>query len=363
MKPMSSSPVVLHCLLLGAILVFVLGACTSGTEEANTTSNQPTQSSVADSIPSETPVPEEITQLTPAPTEKRQEPTPTPEPSPTPTRLPADPWGRMIYSLPELAGPITASNLGIEQLARWGMGDPYSMAFSPDGELIGIETTTGKYIYNAYSTALIPFEEALWKRIFPAGSMLLTHGQGVMLLYKDGGVILKDERISPYALSPGQRWVAGFEEEQGTLRVFDTQNGQEVSELDMQIKKECLGENWEGKMSPSVSYLGIMESGKSLAISCGDNSELALFSINGEKILIFDLDAAGLESSPGHLQFSPDASLLAGFTSDESKVHIWNTNDGSFMTTLGGDNYPHNLKDIWFSPDNSKILAGFSTGR
>jgi WD40 repeat protein len=264
----------------------------------------------------------------------------------------------MAYSLPELVGPITASSLGVEPLAAWGMGYPYSMSFSSDMEFMGIETTSGKSIYNTYSGAPVPFDENLWNKIFPYGSLFINNTLGGLSLTKDGEIILKVDGISSYSLSPGQQYLAGFDPEKGTLTVYDTQNGQAVDVLDLQNQEECLSENWEGKMSPSVNYLGITDSGKSLAIACGDLSKLTIYDIDGTKRLTFDLGAAGLEFSPGSLRFSPDGTYLAGFNLDHSKTYTWKTSDGSFIGSLGGDQYPRGLKDIWFSPDNSKMLAG-----
>ena len=358
-----------RCILLGILTVLVLGACSPGAEGANKTISPPTESLVTESLPSETPAPAEITPPTITPTEALPEPTPTQVPSPTPTRLPEDPWGRMTYNLPELAGAIKATNLGVEALAQWGKGHTKSMAFSPDGSLVGIETFVGQYIYNAHSMAPIPYDENLWKEIYPNGSMYVTYRGMNWLLFKDSELILQVLSESPYAsaLSPGQGFAAGFDEAEGIATLYNTEDGQTTDTINLEELEMCLEENPLGKLMPTVKSLAVMESGQSLAVSCLSTDELTLFNVDGKKILTFDLEAAGLTNSLYELQFSPDGSYLAGISYDANDVNtvfVWNTDDGSLVLALGRkdiDIYP--ITDISFSPDNGKLLISRGNGQ
>jgi hypothetical protein len=97
--------------------------------------------------------------------------TPTPEtprathtsaPPPTATHIPPPPTPK----LPVLAGtpvplpeePISPDNVDrLAELAIWGRGEVREVAYSPDGAILAIGTTTGIWLHDAETLALLHF--------------------------------------------------------------------------------------------------------------------------------------------------------------------------------------------------------------
>ncbi len=110
-------------------LVLFAAGCGSNPASGPVASATPTASSTFTSTPSITPTLATTSTFTPSPTLRWPLSDETP--------------------IPLIFAPITANNADkLEQIAAWGLGQPWDIVYSPDGKSLAVATTTGVHIFD-----------------------------------------------------------------------------------------------------------------------------------------------------------------------------------------------------------------------
>lgn len=147
----------LVCLIILTILMF--NSCSvAKTPHPNTiTPTLPLETSTLDASPTDV----KVTQ-TPKPTDSVSTNTPiralTATPTPIQTLLPPAPLSSENTQIPEFHDVLSPDNVDrIVPLAQWGKGNNQDVAYSPNGELLGLASSLGVYIYDSKSLKAITF--------------------------------------------------------------------------------------------------------------------------------------------------------------------------------------------------------------
>lgn len=200
---------------------------------------------------------------------------------------------------------ITSENAGqVQELTRLGTGRIEEIAYSPDGIMLAVASSTGIYMYNPTTLQLI--------RYIDTGSWITS------IAFSNDGMTLASGSID------------------GSIQLW-------------QISDNALLETVRGNGEEITSL-----------VFSPDGQTLASGSLDGTIRLISMRAAAAFDILDGHtgavlsLAISPDGQILASGSGGNS-IHLWDMNDGSLITTLEAHN--DLVQSLVFAPDGSALAS------
>ncbi len=295
--------------------------------------------------------------------------------------------------VPEYAPAISAENADqVAQLACWGKGTVYEVAYSLDGRLLALASSLGVYLYEAETQAQVRFIKTGVRvssvAFSPDGATLAsgTHDNTVQLWRVDDGALLRTLRgrmglvwsvafspdgatlasgawsgmllwrvaygtvrhtlkghtapVRSVAFSPGGTTLASGSDDH-TVRLWRVSNG-------------ALRRTLKGRMR-HVTSVAFSPSGATLASGSGDRA-VQLWRVS---------DGALLHTFKGHtgavrsVAFSPDKTILAS-GADDNTVRLWRVSDGALLHTLKA--HTALVNSVAFSPDGATLASGSRDG-
>jgi WD40 repeat protein len=290
---------------------------------------------------------------TPSSASTPSSPTSAPIPTWTPTPVPIP-----LPQLPVLAGtpvpipeaPITPENASdVTELAMWGKGEALDVTYSPDGRLLALGSTVGIWLYDTETLNLARFIRTMSK----VDSVAFTPDSATVF-----------GRVSDISIG---WWNVATGELLGRLEVgagevaFSLDNATLVAvaqdhQIDLwNIEKGEHLHAWE----ESLGLAGAMTfspDGTLLATGSSDDTIIRLWDTQtGQPVRILE----GHTERVGSLAFSPDGSQLASGSADDT-VRMWDVETGAVIALIEGhDKSPsHWIKAVAFSPNGEKVASG-----
>ncbi len=280
--------------------------------------------------------------------------TPTPVPTLIPTTTPPAVFDAFAGTpLPD--GPlavISPANTGeIEQLSRLGKGRLYDLAYSPDGKLLALPSSSGIYLYDALTLEellFIPTNVQLNSVAFAPGGEILAAGSAddlVRLWQVSDGTLLNTleghtDAVNSVAFSAsGEILASGSEDD--TVRLWQVSDGTLLHTL-------------EGH-TDAVNSVAFTPDGEILASGSADNS-VSLWRA-GDGSLLRTLE--GHTDAVNSVAISADGETLASGSSDET-VRLWRIADGALLNSL--EEQTSRIFSVAFSPDGETLASGASGG-
>lgn len=292
--------------------ILILAACAS-TPTGSPTALQPATAPVAVASSGPADVSPAASASSAAPPTQTSTTTPIPTPTATPTSTPPPQVPVVVgTAVPQPAVAISPENADrVIELARWGNGTVQQVAYSPDGALLAVASSTGAHLYNAetleYVRHIQPGEPIANLAFSPDGQILATDGRA-----------LNDRQV----------------------RLWSVKDGSLLQEIEPSSNRH------------DVYNIALSPDGKTLATRSG-GSEIRLWRVS-DGSLIDEQDLEGVDS----LAFGPDGNALA--LGKYGTVLLWNLGDGSQQVLEGGERGYETL-GVAFSPDG-QILAAVSAG-
>ena len=223
---------------------------------------------------------------------------------------------------------ITTWELPDGAIARLGQGWLLDVEFSPDGAYLTVSTKIGFWIYDTATMA----PRALWGT---------ERGMFNVATFSDD-----------------MRWIATGDQD-GILKVWDTQNGQCVTKIDWGSTRQWWNSVLHVHFSPDGQYLAASGFGHSAVYAWRTNNEtpLASFTVEDPKFDDYtEKDADYDRHFP--IAFSADGNLFA-YVSSPDTVTISDINTGEDVAHLAGHTAP--VHTLLFSPCG-QYLAGANLG-
>ena len=236
-------------------------------------------------------------------------------------------------AIPALRSPddtdVTTWELPEGAIGRLGQGCPLDVEFSPDGSYFTVATKIGFWIYDTATMA----PRALWGT--------------------ERGM------INVATFSYDMRWIATGDQD-GTVKVWDTQNGQCVTKIDWERSER----RWRDSVlhvqfSPDGEHLAASGFGHSAVYAWNTDSETPITSFTVENPKRDDYrkkDADYDRHFP--IAFSPSGNLFASVSAPDA-VTISDINTGKDIAQLTGHTAP--VHTLLFSPCG-QFLAGANLG-
>lgn len=332
-------------LLLTSIILMVCGSLAGCTAPASPTA---TPSQPAPVLPSSTFTPTPLPSPTATPS-----PSATPSLTPTPTYLPITP-ALQGTAVPGSNGVISAANADrLTLLARWGLGNPNDLVYTPDGQYLIAACTTGVYFYDPADYALVrqidTLDRALHLAVSPDSQLLAVAGPAQVYLYQLSDLQLLNTFSGPadsLDFSPdGQVLAVGRSSDPtATIQLRDVLSGEILGVIssDMGI--------WSVHFAPQGGF--IASGGYSTKVWSLDGT---LTTEQGPYV------SGGWTPT---ISFSPDGSLLA--EGSDYEIHLWRLLENGRLThvrqlDLTAFDYA-SIHEVAFSPDGSMVAATLDTG-
>ena len=328
------------------VVTSFLAACT-------TASPTPTASSSL-AAAATSPAPPATATLTPTPS---LPPTQTRTPTPTRTAVPTDiPITPVLQGtrLPQSGPAISAGNADrLTLLARWGLGNPGDIAYTPDERYLIAASTTGVYFFDPADYTLskqIDTPYIAWHlAVSPDSQMLAVAGPETVYIYQISDLqLLKSFAAQANSLdfSPDGQVLAigisGGRTSRIQFRDVGTWTVQSTLESDMGI--------WSIEFSPRGDV--IASAGNSTKVWFVDGTLTAEQGPYNSGGMISDIS------------FSPDGNLLA--EGSDYDIHIWRVLDNGRLTgyrqiDLSRFNYSM-VMAVSISPDGTMVAAALTQG-
>jgi WD40 repeat protein len=275
-------------------------------------------------------------------------PTVTPTRTLTPTYLPITPVLQGTR-LPDSGGVISASNAErLTMLARWGLGNPNDLVYTPDGQYLIVACTSGVYFYDPVDTSLVRQIDTTYLpwhlAVSPDSQMLAVAGPEQVYLYQLSDLLLLrtfSTQANSLDFSPdGQTLAVGVSAHTlDSIQFWDVLNGeiQNVIQSDMGI--------WSVEFSPQGGYIA----------SGGWSTKV--WSLDGTLTTERTHNYSG--SRTVSISFSPDGSLFA--ENSDITIHIWRLLGNGRIThyrqiDLKNIGYA-SIDEVSISPDGSMVAA------
>jgi WD40 repeat protein len=233
-----------------------------------------------------------------------------------------------LFDLPYLLGtpipkpsvPITADQAAdVAQLARWGKGKYFKVAWSPDNTLLATSSSVGIYFFDPDTLDEIRFIDA-----------------------SDAGIFI--------AFSPDGKLLASFGSRDGTIYLWNVSDGSLLRKLRGHTNNvTCVAFSAEGNLLASGSYDSTV---RLWQISTGEtrltvNTPLRVYSVT----------------------ISPDGKYLIAGTAWGSRgllvdgIHVWRISDGKLLSDLRGRQLTYGyISTMLFSPDGMTVAFVWDYG-
>lgn len=223
---------------------------------------------------------------------------------------------------------VTTWGLPEGAIGRLGKGWRRDVGFSPDGSYLAISTNIGFWLYDIATMA----PRALWGT---------ERGMSNVVTFSDD-----------------MQWIASGDQD-GTVKVWDTQDGQCVTKIDYGSTHR-FDDVFHVHFSPDGQHLAASGFGHSAVYAWRTNHETPIVSFTVENLKFEDyakkFDSNSERNFP--IAFSPDSTLFA-FVSSPDTVTISDINTGKDLMYLTGHTAP--LHSLLFSPCG-QYLAGANLG-
>ena len=306
-------------------------------------------------------------------------------PGQAPTRASATP---AATSMPKPVSAISPANAEqVTQLALWDKSGAAVVAWSPDGKLLAIASTS-IYLLDTQTLKQIRSIEARGVlngiAFSPDGTMLASSSyEGVKLWQVDSGSELRTfpgiTSVKGVAFSSDGTMLAVAAGK--TIKLLDVASGSELNTLVGQTSEvTTLAFAPDGKTLASGSVAEVIlwdaTSGRPVrtlkhdnwlrsAAFSPDGRTLATGSIGGGLKLWDVASGRELRTLTGHtghvnsVTFSPDGTLLAS-ASDDVTIKLWEVSSGRDLRTLKG--HSDRVQSVAFSPDGTLLTSGAADG-
>jgi WD40 repeat protein len=280
-------------------------------------------------------------------------PTATPSLTPTPTYLPITP-ALQGTSVPSSSGVISAANADrLTLLARWGLGNPNDILYTPDGQYLIAACATGVYFFDSLNYSLLRQIDTPYipqhLAVSPDSQLLAVAAPGQVYLYQTSDFQLLNTfptQANSLDFSPdGQVLAIGIDAiTKGYLQLRQVPNGDIL-----QVLESGTG-IWAVRFAPQGDFIA----------SGGYTTKV--WSLDGTLTTEQGPYINGRETSS--ISFSPDGSLLAEGVRTE--IHISRLLENGRLTHVRQINLTNvhsgTVENVAISPDGSMLAAVLSTG-
>jgi WD40 repeat protein len=251
--------------------------------------------------------------------------------------------------IPQPINVIIPENvLDIIQIARWGRGIQFQMAWSPNSALLAMATSTGVYFYDPNTMdqiRKIETPDMVRSIVFLPDGILLAGGMndGSVRLWRvdDGSLVhtLKghSDSVNSIACSPDGSLLASGSSDK-TIRVWKVKDGSLLSMSQYH--------------TDSVNVVTFSSDGTFLASASKDKS-IGLWRLSSDLEFIRSFQDF-LHPVTG-VAFSPDGTLLASASYDGTQ--IWSVHTGELVEKLFSD-YTTSITTVAFSRDGNLVVSG-----
>ncbi|PJF40367.1 MAG: hypothetical protein CUN54_05555 [Phototrophicales bacterium] len=246
---------------------------------------------------------------------------------------------------------ITSTNAAsLQELARFGRGEVFDLAYSADGTTIAVATTLGIWLYPANNLGTTT-DPTLIASENSAGVITMSN-DGQLLAFSDDRLIRiwniasnaqvailsigGSARPRALAFSPdGTQLAVGYSDDM--LRLWNVSNGALIGEI--------------AAHNGDVNAVVFTPDGSTIVTGSQDETVKTWNAANGE----LGLTLAGHENDVNAIAVNSDGTLLAS-VSDDDTVRVWDLNTGTLLQTLTG--HEHDVNAIAFAADGITIATG-----
>lgn len=257
--------------------------------------------------------------------------------------------------------PISVDNASqLQELMRLGRGSAEAVAWTPDGSTILVGGTLGVWKYDATALdtmlepeLLNPGGEVDHFAISPDGSVIaISHSDSSGVEFRDYAT---GDIISTYEGETSRDRLM-FNSDGSYLSINGGSNGLEI----VDIASGTLYNSAEASLDTGVPVLYNADTTQ-IAAATRNYTVITWDFVNGGD----PLEMSGHTSTINDIAYSPDGSLIASASSDDS-VRIFNAADGTevaVITQAADDDQIRDAYAVTFTPDGTGLITGHSSGK